>query len=152
MYLFGGTNGSTDFNDLYEFNSVNGHWNEISNISGVPPKASGAYSMHPLKHNLVIIGSVRGESTMVAYMVNLVGEKRWWELSSFRKPHNAPRKRHLFSATAMYDNDQEIRMGKSVGKSGNKNEMLAQQMSSIRSRNDPKKIIIFGGSGSKPVN
>jgi hypothetical protein len=142
MYLFGGTNGSTDFNDLYEFNSINGHWNEISNISGVPPKASGAYSMHPLKNNLVIIGSVRGESTMVAYMVNLVGEKRWWELSSFRKPYNAPRKRHLFSATAMYNNDQDLR----VRKSGNKNELFAQQSSSIRSRNEPKKIIIFGGT------
>eukprot|EP00945_MAST-04E_sp_MAST-4E-sp1_P000699 g699.t1 len=101
MFLFGGTDGINDYNDLYEFSPKTGHWSELANIAGTAPKPSPNYSLHVLRNNLIVLGGSASDTCMSVFMVNLVGEKRWWELPSFRAPFDPPSCRYLYASTCL---------------------------------------------------
>ena len=141
MYLFGGTDGVTDFNGLWEFNERTAHWSELSGIKGTPPPASPNYTLHALGSNLVAIGCAQADRVMQVYLVNLVGEKRWWDLSAFRSPFNAPPRRHLFTSAPLYSNED----AKSSSGSNPKTSRISTRLKP-QARDEPYKILIFGGT------
>ena len=153
MFLFGGTDGINDYNDLYEFSPKTGHWSELANIAGTAPKPSPNYSLHVLRNNLIVLGGSASDTCMSVFMVNLVGEKRWWELPSFRAPFDPPPCRYLYASTclssvnvsALSKHSGGSKQG-GGGNQGSNNGTSALPPSAITGTGQPYKILVFGGT------
>ncbi|EGG13465.1 hypothetical protein DFA_11226 [Cavenderia fasciculata] len=61
MYVFGGTDGTKIYNDIYKYNMVSDRWEQIK-VSGIPPAARFGHSgvMYPITNEFIFFGGAIG--------------------------------------------------------------------------------------------